>query len=124
MKIHQVAQRSTDLDRSIEFYRDTLGARFIAKFDPAGIAFLDFNGVRVMLGQSDGSTTIYFRVDDIDAVCESLKAKGIEITSEPHMIYRDDAGQFGPAGNEEWMAFFNDPDDNLIGVVEQRLEKE
>jgi hypothetical protein len=30
------------------------------------------------------------------------------------MIHRDESGQFGNAGEEEWMWFFNDPADNLI----------
>ncbi len=36
--VHQIAQRAEDLDRAVDFYRDTLGVRFIARFDPPGLA--------------------------------------------------------------------------------------
>ena len=42
------------------------------------------------------------------------------LTSEPHMIFRDDAGQFGDAGVEEWMAFCQDTEGNTVGFVERR----
>ena len=38
------------------------------------------------------------------------------------MIHRDDAGQFGPAGAEVWMAFFRDSEGNLVGLEETRLQ--
>jgi hypothetical protein len=38
----------------------------------------------------------------------------------PHLVHRDEAGQFGDAGDEEWMAFFRDPDDNIVALVERR----
>ena len=36
--LHQVAQRADDLDASVDFYRDVLGLRLIARFDPPGLA--------------------------------------------------------------------------------------
>ena len=36
------------------------------------------------------------------------------------MIFKDDDGTFGPAGTEEWMAFFKDSEGNLVGLVERR----
>ncbi len=35
-------------------------------------------------------------------------------------MFRDDNGQFGPAGEEEWMAFFRDSEDNLIALAQRR----
>ncbi|MEX2279748.1 MAG: VOC family protein [Acidimicrobiia bacterium] len=32
--LRQVAQRAEDLDRAVTFYRDILGLRLIARFDP------------------------------------------------------------------------------------------
>jgi methylmalonyl-CoA/ethylmalonyl-CoA epimerase len=33
------------------------------------------------------------------------------------MIHRDDDGQFGPRGAEEWQAFFRDSEGNLVGLA-------
>ena len=47
--LHQVAQKADDLDESVAFYRDVLGLRLIARFDPPGLAFLDLGGSRLLL---------------------------------------------------------------------------
>ena len=116
----QVGLRASNMDRSIEFYRDTLGARFIARFDGPGLAFLQVGSTRLYLDAGASSSTVYYQVDDIDAFCDGLKAKGVELTSEPHMIFKDEEGQFGDRGVEKWMAFCADPDGNTVGLVERR----
>jgi methylmalonyl-CoA/ethylmalonyl-CoA epimerase len=118
--LHQVAQRTTDLDRSIAFYRDVLGIRFIARFDPPGLAFFDFGTTRLLLEHGASSATLYLGVPDIDAAYESLLARSVTFDGPPHLVHRDEAGQFGDAGDEEWMAFFRDPDDNIVALVERR----
>ncbi len=115
--IHQIAQRATDLDRAIAFYRDLLGARFIARFDPPGLAFFDLDGTRLLLEAVASSVTLYFRVANVRGAYDELRARGVQFIDEPHVIHRDDAGQFGPAGEEEWMAFFRDPDGNLLAIA-------
>ena len=117
--IHQIAVHSSDLDRSIAFYRDHLGAHFIAKFDPPGLAFFRFGDTRVLLEKNAHRATLYFRVDNISKSFASLRAGGIQFDAEPRVIYRDDQGLFGPAGAEEWMAFFHDPDDNVLAIASQ-----
>lgn len=121
--LHQVAMYSGDLDRSIEFYRDKLGADFIVKFDPPGLAFFRFGDTRILLEENARRATIYFRVDDISAAAGSLRAKGIEFEQEPEVVYREEEGLFGPVGMEEWMAFFRDPDGNLLAIVSQVVPK-
>jgi methylmalonyl-CoA/ethylmalonyl-CoA epimerase len=118
--LHQVAQRATDLDRSIAFYRDVLGLRFVARFDPPGLAFFDLGGTRLLLEQSASSAILYLRVPDVDAAYESLRGRDVAFDHAPQLVHRDDAGQFGTAGDEEWMAFFRDPDDNVVALVERR----
>ena len=119
--IHQIAVHASDLDRSIAFYRDHLGAHFIAKFDPPGLAFFRFGDTRVLLEKNAHRATLYFRVDEISKSFTSLRAGGIQFDAEPRAIYRDDQGLFGPAGAEEWMAFFRDPDDNVLAIASQAL---
>ncbi len=118
--IRQVAQRARDLDRAVEFYRDTLGAAFLARFDPPGLAFFQFSGVRLLLEASAPSATLYFAVDDIEASAQELRKRGVTFEQEPQLVHRDDDGTFGPAGEEEWMAFFRDPDGNLLAITSRR----
>ena len=119
-RLHQVALGAPDLDASIAFYRDVLGAAFIARFDPPGLAFFDFEGVRVLLERNASNGTLYFYVEDIDAATAELSGRGVSIESGPVMIHRDEDGTFGPAGAEEWMAFFKDPAGNTLALATRR----
>lgn len=74
----------------------------------------------MLLENAAASVVLYFEVDDIDASHKSLVAAGVEIVAEPHRINRDDAGDFGLVGGEEWMAFFRDSEQNLVALVERR----
>ena len=120
-RIHQIAVYAQDLDEAVSFYRDTLGSSYLKKYDPPGLAFLEFSGVRVLLEKSAPRSTLYFWVDDIDSAYDELRFKGIEFTDEPRLIHRDDAGVFGKPGNEEWMAFFSDPSGNVLAIATQRV---
>jgi methylmalonyl-CoA/ethylmalonyl-CoA epimerase len=119
-RLHQVAQRAEDLDRATAFYRDVLGLRHLASYDPPGLVFFDLGGARLLLERAAPSSLLYLEVPDIDAAVEALRAKGVEIASDPHMIFADAEGTFGEAGTEEWMAFFKDTEGNLVGLVERR----
>lgn len=121
-RLHQVAQHVDNLGRSVAFYRDTLGLPLIATFDPPGLAFFDLGGTRLLLEAGAPSALLYLRVDDIDRRFAELRAAGVTFEGEPHLIHRDDDGRFGPAGSEEWMAFFRDSEQNLLGLVERRLD--
>ncbi|MCC6236156.1 MAG: VOC family protein [Dehalococcoidia bacterium] len=126
-RLGQVAQPVNDIQRAVAFYRDILGARHLATFDPPGLAFFDIGGVRLMLdaiaeAQAQGprpGAPLYFRVPDIEAACAALEARGVTIESAPHLINRDDAGVFGVVGMETWMAFFRDPDQNILAVMSE-----
>ena len=120
-KLHQVALTATNLDLAVEFYRDILGLRFIARFDPPGLAFFHLSGgARLLLSSTASQAHLYFLVDDIDGAVNELKKRGVAFLHPPARVHRDDAGDFGKKGNEEWMAFFRDPSGNLIGLVERR----
>ena len=47
-KIGQIAIGVSDIDIATEFYRDTLGMRFLFSAPP-GMSFFDCDGVRLML---------------------------------------------------------------------------
>ena len=118
--LHQVAQRADDLDASIAFYRDILGLHLIARFDPPELAFFDLGSTRLLLEQGAPPALLYLHVDDLDATHAALVEAGVVFDGEPHTIFTDDEGQFGPAGEEERMAFLRDPAGNLIALATRR----
>ncbi|AEE44652.1 VOC family protein [Cellulomonas fimi] len=120
MTLVQVAQRATDLDRAAAFYTDLLGHGPAARFDPPGLLFFDLGGVRLLLEQGAPSAVLYLAVDDVPATVERLRAAGVPVEGEPHVIFHHDDGTLGPAGTDEWQAFVRDPDGNLVGLVEHR----
>ena len=120
MELVQVAQRAEDLERATAFYADLLGAGPTATFDPPGLVFFDLGGVRLLLDRVAPSALHYLAVDDIDATVERLRAGGVSIETEPHVIFGHDDDTLGPAGTDEWMAFVRDSEGNLVGLVERR----
>jgi methylmalonyl-CoA/ethylmalonyl-CoA epimerase len=117
MELHQVAQHADDLARATAFYSDVLGCELIASFDPPGLAFFKLGDTRLLLDRAVPSALIYLRVDDVRATVDTLRAEGVTIDTEPHLIFADTTGTFGPAGWEEWMAFVKDSEGNLVGLA-------
>ena len=117
MELHQVAQHADDLDRAVAFYSDVLGCEVITRIDPPGLAFLRLGSVRLLLDKAAPSALIYLRVDDVRATAEHLRAAGLPMHTEPHLINTDTDGIFGEAGFEEWMAFVRDSEGNLVGLA-------
>ena len=114
--IGQVALQVNDLDAAAEFYGAKLGLPLEARFP--GLPFFDCAGVCLMLsslseGASTGNSVLYFNVPEIQAAYETLKSRGVEFTHEPHVIHSAD-------NYELWMAFFEDPDGNTIGIMDER----
>jgi predicted enzyme related to lactoylglutathione lyase len=118
--LHQVALHAEDLDRAIAFYRDVVGVRFIARFDPPGLGFFDLGNVRLLLEHGAPASLLYLRVGDIDAEQARLAAAGVAFGGDPQLIYHDADGTFGAAGIGEWMTFFHDSEGNLVALVERR----
>src|ERR1051325_9211746 len=90
-EIGQIFVNVKDLDRAIAFYRDTLGMTFLFEAPP-NMAFFDCGGIRIMLGIADRpdldhpSSIIYYKVDDIERVYETFKARGVEFIVKPHLV--------------------------------------
>lgn len=49
MKITQIAQRASDLNRARVFYGDLLRQEVAAVYDPPGLVFFMLDGVRLLL---------------------------------------------------------------------------
>lgn len=112
--IGQIALPVSDVDRAIAFYRDVLGMRFLFRAPP-GLAFFDCGGVRLMLdgpaaSQAGQASVLYYRVDNLDAAFETLAARGVVFEAEPHLVAE-------LPDHELWMAFFRDPDHNLLALM-------
>ena len=116
-RIGQIAIPVHDVPRAVAFYRDQLGLRLLFEAPPS-MAFLECGGVRLMLTIPEGahdhpSSILYFTVADIDTTYEELRAGGVNFIDAPHLISR-----MGSA--ERWMAFFRDPDGNVMGLMQER----
>lgn len=119
--VRQIAlSAGRDLDRTLAFWRDVLGMPLHSRFDPPGIAFIMAGPVRLLF--TDGLTpgTVYLDMDGLEAFCQAAQDRGVPFTALPALVHRDRDGQFGPAGEDEWMAFLKDPAGNTIGLVERR----
>ena len=115
-QIGQIAVPVSDIDRAVRFYRDTLGMRFLFQAPP-GLGFFDLNGVRLMLdapamAQGARASIIYYKVTDIRAAFETLTKRGVPFEGEPHLIAK-------LPDHELWMAFFRDPDGNLLALMSE-----
>ena len=114
-QIGQVRVAVSDVDRAVAFYRDVLGMAFIFQFP--GMAFFDLDGIRLMLVDPEsrdfgGESVIYYRVDDIGLAHERLTERGVAFDDKPHVVHRDE-------NHELWMAFFKDPDRNVLALMSE-----
>ncbi|MFF0343753.1 VOC family protein [Kribbella sp. NPDC004875] len=112
--IGQIARPVSDIQQAVEFYRDVLGLPHLYTF--GDLAFFDCGGTRLFLSTTEDTgeaSTLYFRVDDIQTAYDELRARGVEFENAPHLIHKHDNGV------EEWMAFFPDPDGQLLAIMSQ-----
>jgi methylmalonyl-CoA/ethylmalonyl-CoA epimerase len=116
-RIIQIAQHADDLNRASAFYEQLLGQPPAARFDPPGLLFFMLDGTRLLLETGAPSATIYLRVDDVRSSIDELRARGVTIEGEPHVIFQHADDSLGPAGTDEWMAFIRDSEGNLVGLV-------
>lgn len=63
---------------------------------------------------------LYLVVPDIERSVRELRERGVEIESDPHVIFAHEDDTLGPAGTQEWQAFFRDSEGNLVALVEHR----
>lgn len=118
--IHQLSLLSNNLDESKAFYLETLGARYVAEFSPPGLLFFQFAATRLLLETNGKPGTVYFSVNNIESSYAQLKARGVNFISEIQATFTDEDGLFGDKGVTEYMAFFHDPSENLLALVERR----
>ena len=126
-RIHHFVTGVADLDRAIEWYQDILGFSVERRFEFADlgtrIAHVTSGQIRIELLERDGSTSgpdvdrdafdallvrgakhVGIAVEDVDAVAEELRAKGVDLVQEPTVVE--------PAGVKN--CWCRDPDGTLI----------
>ncbi len=114
-QIGQIAVPVRDLDRAVSLYRDVLGMTFLFQAPPQ-LAFFDCGGVRLMLDVPEDaafqghSSVLYYKVPDMQQTHQELMGKGVVFLQDPHLIAK-------MPDHDLWMAFFQDPEGNLLGLM-------
>jgi methylmalonyl-CoA/ethylmalonyl-CoA epimerase len=114
--IGQIAIRTHDIARAVDFYRDALGLEYL--FEAGQLAFFRCGDVRIMLAVPENadvdhpSSIVYFRVPDIHAARSELVEREVPFDDEPHLIAK-------MPDHDLWMTFFRDPDHNLLGLMSE-----
>jgi catechol 2,3-dioxygenase-like lactoylglutathione lyase family enzyme len=117
-RVGQIHVSVSDIDRSVAFYRDVLGARFLFDVPGQSMAFFDLDGLRLYLGKPESpefrsTPVIYFTVEDVDDAYATLRERGVEFVSEPHVVHRTERAELR-------MAFFKDPDRTNLAIMAER----
>ncbi|MFC4779166.1 VOC family protein [Paenibacillus sp. GCM10023252] len=115
-RIGQVSIPVQNIEQAAKFYHETLGLTLL--FQLSNMAFLECNGVRLMLSVPEHeeynhpSSIFYFNVEDIHASYETLLARDVTFLGKPHIIAEMN-------GIQTWMAFFRDPDLNTQALMSE-----
>lgn len=114
----QIAYAVDNVERTTKFLRDQVGLKFLFNAPP-NLSFFDLGGVRLMIGRPQGAgmvgtnSVLYLRCSDIQATHQELKERGVRFDRDPMIMAK-------MPDHELWMAFFRDPDGNLLGLMEER----
>jgi predicted enzyme related to lactoylglutathione lyase len=110
--IDHVYYWTSDMDRSVGFYRDVLGLSLTrregsnwAEFDAGPVRFA-LHGAVEGHPFTPGGATASFQVSDLDAAVAAVEARGAAI------------GHRGEVGTEARYAILQDPDGNSVQLIE------
>lgn len=114
--IGQISIPVQDLERAIAFYRDALGLSLL--FSVPHLAFFSCGGVRLMLSRPEKAefdhpaSIIYYRVADLPAAYDALRARGVTFIDTPHLITK-------MPDHDLWMAFCKDSEGNTLALMSE-----
>jgi predicted enzyme related to lactoylglutathione lyase len=115
--IGQIFVRARDLDRAVRFYRDTLGVPFL--FQVPRMAFFQCGATTVMLGLAETpefdhpASLLYYLVPDIALAHVTLRDRGVEFITQPHLVHR-------APDYELWLADFRDTEGNVLALMDRK----
>jgi methylmalonyl-CoA/ethylmalonyl-CoA epimerase len=112
-KLVQVALTSRDLERSRQFYRDTLGLPLL--FEAGTMMFFDLGGTRLLVGSENsagepGGSILYIDAPDIDTLGPALEARGVRFLGPSQVVQ-------STASHELKIRAFRDPDGNVLQLM-------
>ena len=117
-EIGQVAITVENIQKSLVFYRDILGLKYL--FSPSEhLAFLQCGVTRIMLSTPQGAgeigknSILYFKTTHIEDTFRDLVSQGAGKEREPQMAAKME-------DHELWIGFLRDPDSNLVGIMEEK----
>ena len=105
--------------RAVAFYRDTLGLVMTGEDDWAAIFDVGGNAMRVSTVadfKPHEHTMLGFKVPDVAAAVKALRDKGVTINIYPGFQH-DELGILTVPGSGMRVAWFNDPDGNVLSVT-------
>jgi catechol 2,3-dioxygenase-like lactoylglutathione lyase family enzyme len=140
--LHHASIVVSDMEKSLEFYRDTLGMKQEMEFrydaDPvmmdlpdskprqhlillsAGNAYLELIQYLEPRGRpndrrtcDDGAMHLCFRVDDMEKVVSALKTKGTRFHRDPDVIGKDGEGLA-----DHWYVYLRGPDNEVLELIQ------
>jgi len=124
LSTHHVALTTRDFERLRAFYAQTLGLPLVGAFAGYNIVFLAAGSTTIELieeeGPADGADRagwnhLALEVEDVDAAYAELAAHGVPFTVLPE--------DFPPEAPALRIAFFTDPDGNLVELVQPLGER-
>jgi catechol 2,3-dioxygenase-like lactoylglutathione lyase family enzyme len=109
-----------DVERAKEFYRDRLGLKLLSEEPPYALVF-DANGIMVRLGMGKerppaAGTVLGWQVPDASAAVRELEQAGI--TFERYDYLKQDGHGIWSAPSGAKVAWFKDPDGNILSISE------
>lgn len=112
-KLVQVALTSRDIERSRQFYRDTLGIPLL--FEVGTMMFFDLGGTRLLVGSENnagepGGSILYIDAPDIDTLGPALEARGVRFLGPSQVVQ-------STASHELKIRAFRDPDGNVLQLM-------
>ncbi|MDO8543615.1 MAG: VOC family protein [Opitutaceae bacterium] len=116
--IGQIAITVKDVAAAKKFYTEVLGLRALFDAGP-NLSFVAAGSVRLMLSTPQGAgkpgmnSILYFRTNALDEFYRTVVERGARVEREPQLTAK-------LPDHELWIAFVRDPEDNLVGLMEER----
>lgn len=109
-----------DVARAKAFYRDTLGLRLLMEEPPFALVF-EANGIMLRLGMAKElppahGTVLGWQVPEITTVIGDLKQAGVRF--ERYAGMEQDASGIWTSPTGAKVAWFRDPDGNILSITE------
>jgi catechol 2,3-dioxygenase-like lactoylglutathione lyase family enzyme len=109
---------TTDADAARRFYEEVLGLAFV--LDDGFAVVLEHENITLRVVRVEGLTpqpftVLGFRVDDVAAEARALAARGVVFERFPGMD-QDELGVWRPVPGGQGVAWFKDPDGNLLSI--------